>query len=220
MRIKNNYTKYNTEDLQSLLDLFDYAKEISIRYLAKDKNEKLAIDDENDNAFVRLPWGRESLYLASPGLATKKLGIVALATPDSVSPQFVSAIVKCLSRQIRCADIQRAATRTIRIDSRRAKGQGVAKPKATAEQQLQRMRDMYGIGRLMPGGRKKVSYLWSSKISDAHYYYGQEFAARDAWRIKLEAKGHKLEPVEVHETFPEYLRRIADELEKKKPCSK
>ena len=174
------------------------------------------VADDEDTEFARVPWGQESLYIASPNSVTKKLGLIALATPNEVPRQVVRAIVDCLRARQRCTNAEEAYSKQIRIDGRKPKGQGIGKPKSTADQQLQRMREMYGIGQIMPGGRKKASYLWVSKVSEANYYYGQEYAARDAWRVKLETKGHRLQPSEIHETFPNYLRRIADELEKKK----
>jgi hypothetical protein len=89
----------------------------------------------------------------------------------------------------------------------------VSKPKRTNEEKAENCLKQYDLGRVLNGGSRRSRWYWAGKINQAQYHYKKEWERCDEWRQKAEKYGYEFQPGELHETFPEYLRRLADELE-------
>ena len=85
------------------------------------------------------------------------------------------------------------------------------RPKKTREEAQQALLDNYGPGPIMGGCSSTRPYQWS--LMDIESYYAREYKRRVEWKDKLEKKGGIVQPWERLETFPQYLRRMADEFE-------
>ncbi len=89
----------------------------------------------------------------------------------------------------------------------------VAKKRLTKAESEQFHRKLYGNGGEMGGSSRTHQWYWRHKLSDAERAYAREWTRRDKYREKLAKKGVELGSNELNETFPQYLRRLADELE-------
>lgn len=87
------------------------------------------------------------------------------------------------------------------------------KVKKSEEEKLAYLKQMYGPGRVMEGS--SATSRWSWDTGNIQSGYVDEWQRRRAWRDKYEAAGGRLSTDEVHETFSEFLRRKADEWDKK-----
>lgn len=90
----------------------------------------------------------------------------------------------------------------------------------TQQQQIERLTELYGAGGELAGvgwgyrkGHRSGTWQWHGRVEDARAYYENERDARMEYGAKLKKLGVEVEP---YETFPEYLRRMADLFEKGK----
>lgn len=87
--------------------------------------------------------------------------------------------------------------------------------KRTKEDKAKHALGQYGLGSKMHGSSRTYAGYWAYRISTACYYYQKEYNRREAWREKAESHGAVVPDDQKHETFPQYLRRMADEFESK-----
>jgi hypothetical protein len=89
--------------------------------------------------------------------------------------------------------------------------------KLTVDEAKQRLLEEYGPGPVMKGSSSTYAGQWD--LRDAEYYYTREYQRRDDWRRKYEEK-HGVLPARLNlETFPQYLRRMANEIECRGPMT-
>lgn len=86
------------------------------------------------------------------------------------------------------------------------------RPKATKERTNQRLLDEYGRGGILIGGSRDPEWCWLEPIDKACKHYEREYERRQGWRKKCEAAGLEVEP---YETWAEFLRRIANDWERR-----
>lgn len=90
----------------------------------------------------------------------------------------------------------------------------------TTEEKIERLRSdsFYGSGGVLEGprwgysvGHRAATGQWAGRISSARDYYDTELGARENHAATIRKLGGEVVP---YETFPQYLRRVADEMEK------
>ncbi len=112
-----------------------------------------------------------------------------------------------------------AKNHTLRVMDRIEAPEG-ARRKLSTEEALRRWksRGFYGDGGVLHGpdwawrsGHRCPTGKWEYRIEAAQEYYERELAARTKYIARIKSLGGSVEP---YETFPQYLRRLADEMDR------
>lgn len=236
LEINKNYTYYNTSDIIRLLE--GAANQVGIQVNVSVRVVYQNSDDFNGevifkvrNRRVRYSWSRQNNSLPSrvtlcmPRKSnfaqTSAMNYMAETlvrpsknvAPASLTESLVSSWILLFSNASNKAeDLAKWAKLQDPIgwDTKQSRN------RLSVEESLAHMKELYGPGRVMRGSSRTWTGRW--RVSTIGYYYEREFDRREKWRTRFEAKGGVLQPDEIHETFPEYLRRMADEIEANPKC--
>ena len=181
-------------------------------------NRRTSWTHSGSNPTIRLRVARKSKLVQS-GVKSLSEGLSSTVDRETAPVEFSKQIIKQVITTLRMqhpilpnshvmAEIQNKNL-AIGIDRDATKVK-----RLTKEESVQRLLEMYGPGKAMQGSRRTWSGHW--RLERAEHYYYREWLRREEWRKKYEAKGGILESHWIHETYPEYLRRIADEMEQGK----
>jgi len=125
---------------------------------------------------------------------------------------------KEVSNLVRDLALELSKNHTLRVMDRIEAPEG-ARRKLTTEEALRRWKSdsFYGDGGVLEGpgwawasGKRCPTGKWQYRIEGAQEYYERELAARTKYIARIKSLGGSVEP---YETFPQYLRRLADEME-------
>ena len=156
------------------------------------------------------------ISLVAPREMANRNPLSSLATPDFVPRDGVRELAAEVANVVLGNDLAALRSKVdavlVDLDSslpsvRIEKGAPVKK--LTSDESLTRMKAQYKPGR----DRQTVLFWANNRISSLGYEYSREYERLERWREKLEAKGGKLAPDEIHYTFPELLRASADAIE-------
>jgi hypothetical protein len=159
------------------------------------------------------------------------LGQQQAVAPNTFVAELVTALIEHSLRgnwQIKrstgiAQQVQQAATAISHEHQLRVMDRIEAPPEArrglTPDEKLARLQSdsFYGGGGVLEGpswawrsGQRCPTGKWEWRISSAQEYYERELEARTKYIKQIEKLGGA---VKLYETFPEYLRRLADEME-------
>lgn len=153
-------------------------------------------------------------WLSDSALAAISMNLEKKA-PISLSIGFSEAFLKATQLRIRegvrpTPDVETLPN--IRVVRRKSN-----RPKLTQEDRIRRCLNHYGTGKALEGSSKTWHGLWSYRIGAARRYYDREYFRREKWREKAEKLGYVFQESETHRTFAEYLRELADRIDKENP---
>lgn len=230
--INKNYTKFSTEDLEQYALAVGHKGEFGVRYCKPRKSRS------RDRRPAR--WGDHNLLILPPDLDPVE-AVAAASTPVEAPMEWKQAVVLALMQppvrhyemelyskpgsglnEVRKGEIRRALavarTKPLRIMQKMQDRPPKSEP-LTRAQRIDRylgfcgqgpvLRDLAGKHYLR-SGRRACEYQW--RINGSAHYYEREKAYRDKYAEKAAALGATVVP---YETWPEYLRRMADEYEAK-----
>lgn len=235
----DNHTRYNTEDLAGLLEELSESNLLGMRNMRISSVRCMSNTNKKTTrrrrsfatgtlAFIKL--GDTSLHIAtlrSIG-AVKEHQLEMMAHPNHLPVSVVREIVIGVAGRFCRYDVaassvlsvanELATKHSIRIENRIERGPSRTK-KLTVDEKIKRLQSnsYYGEGGVLLGApsgtrssHRSSSDLWKTRIRQANRYYDRELSAKMKHASGLKALGAKVEP---YETFSEYLRRCADEIE-------
>jgi hypothetical protein len=206
MRIYKNLTRYNTEDLQVLLDAASQSNiAIIVRYgePLKSRRRRSRREVECDHArfdghTLRISGLKRIEDHLSPAEA------LAFKGCRNLPSKVVDDIAYAVSHHFRGKEPQRNFI--VRVERRVQTPQ--ARRVRSAEERHEALRERHGFNFVLEGSSRTSEWYWKSKLDSARSYYEREWDRRDAWRQKLLKEGVE---VRAHETWGEFLRRKAEE---------
>lgn len=236
---EKNQTHYHTDDLNTLIQ--DWHRHltnlgVSPHHLAE--VHALRYVRLAEGAYVaRLVRGWQTMMVSRPSTIVKSDPLLAMGTLCSDQPIMPEGMLKAVLRAVcgntwKMREIQTVLTgrqtsmdaemqvfltdRKVRVIKRKAEHK---RPPRTKEQKIERLQELYGEGGVLSGprwayasGHRAPTYRWADKVAEARKFYDRELTARSRFERKLNDLGVQVEP---YQTYAEYLRMIADELDEK-----
>lgn len=234
-----NYTRYNSEDLAGLMEELSESnlpgirniRFTSVKYMSKiQSSHRRRRKAFNTGAVAFVKLGDTCLHIAtlSKIAEVKQYQLEMMASPNHLPHSVVHEIVVQVASRFARYDVSvssvmavaddLAGKHSIRIENRIERGPAKTR-KLTVDEKIKRLQSnsYYGEGGKLLGapsgtrcGHRANSWLWHDRIRQANRYYDRELAAKMKHAGKLRELGVK---VHAYETFPEFLRRHADEIE-------
>ena len=226
--IEKNYTRYKTDDLLRLFGMIERTTRKMNRTngnfmrLLRSRTATGWTLEESDQAEIK----KVKIFVPSPESIYQLYPAEALTTPDRIpldalllnfalplTAEVLRTTVSWLERNGQASPLLREAIQAENIELHVLPAK-VEKPppsrKLNEAEKRQRLRELYGSGGELahPGSGRGAS--WQYEFQSTRRRYEAELARRMNHRSKLLEIG---ESVPLYETWPEFLRRLADEHE-------
>lgn len=85
--------------------------------------------------------------------------------------------------------------------------------KRTKDERIAASLGEYGNNPRLVGSSSTPQYMWAQRMRQAARYYVREYERREAWKDRAIKAGADASEIVEHETFSDYLRRLADEVD-------